>query len=249
MIIEGKTAEGLVTHAEKALKEGWWYVWGTFGNLLTEAKLKEKVDQYPQRNSYKKHSAHIGQIVSDCVGLIKSYMWWDDTQNKPVYDVTQDVDTGTMYNLATRKGPISSIPEEPGLCTYMSGHVGVYIGNGWVIECTGGRGVVKTPLKGKGSTSWTSWFACPYIAYASDAKPGPEPGPEEAQPYPCTVQAQSFDSLEEAQHLEKELSDRGYYTMVRHSVCVGKFKNAEEAQKTADDLIKKGYGGFVTKLC
>ena len=44
-----------------------------------------------------------------------------------------------------------------------SGHIGVYIGNGEVIEAMGTKyGVVKTQLEGRG---WTHWLEIPYINY------------------------------------------------------------------------------------
>ena len=42
-------------------------------------------------------------------------------------------------------------------------HVGVYIGDGKVVEARGhSYGVVKTDLK---SRNWTKWCKCPYIEY------------------------------------------------------------------------------------
>lgn len=168
-IVLGKTNIGLVKHAERALQEKWWYMWGTFGNYLTQPLLDQKAHQYPIYNRdngmYATHKKHLGQMVSDCVGLIKGYCMWDEETDLPKYKGSLDVNTGGMYNKATEKGTISTIPEMPGICVYMQGHVGVYIGNGWVIECAGGRGAVKTPIKGSGATRWTHWFKCPFIAY------------------------------------------------------------------------------------
>ena len=65
---------------------------------------------------------------------------WNDKTDKPVYRSDLDYNTGMMYNAAKVKGPIGTIPDRAGICVYMQGHVGVYIGNGWVIECAGGRG-------------------------------------------------------------------------------------------------------------
>ena len=43
------------------------------------------------------------------------------------------------------------------------GHIGVYIGNGEVVEAMGTRyGVVKTKLEG---ARWTHWLKIPYISY------------------------------------------------------------------------------------
>lgn len=168
-IVSGKTNTGLVKHAERALREKWWYMWGTFGNYLTQPLLDSKAAQYPYYNRdngmYATHKKHLGQTVSDCVGLIKGYCMWDEETDLPKYKAALDVNTGGMYSKATEKGVISNIPEIPGLCVYMKGHIGVYIGNGWVIECAGGRGAVKTPLKGSGATRWTHWLKCPFIQY------------------------------------------------------------------------------------
>ena len=56
-----------------------------------------------------------------------------------------------------------TIPDTPGLAVWKPGHIGVYIGNGEVIEAMGTKyGVVKTQLQGRG---WTHWLEIPYIAY------------------------------------------------------------------------------------
>lgn len=65
---------------------------------------------------------------------------------------------------ATRKGKIATMPDTPGLAVWKAGHIGVYIGNGEVVEAMGTKyGVVKTQLEGRG---WTHWLEIPYIDYA-----------------------------------------------------------------------------------
>lgn len=55
------------------------------------------------------------------------------------------------------------MPDTPGLAVWKSGHIGVYIGNGEVIEAMDTRyGVVKTKLQGRG---WTHWLEVPGIKY------------------------------------------------------------------------------------
>jgi hypothetical protein len=77
-----------------------------------------------------------------------------------------------MFNLATEKGDISTLPEIPGLCLWKKGHIGVYIGGGQVIEAHGTiYGVIQTPLQGEGATSWTHWLKCPYIGYDGEYTP------------------------------------------------------------------------------
>lgn len=49
----------------------------------------------------------------------------------------------------------------------MNGHIGVYVGNGEVIEAQGtAYGVVKTQLSGRG---WTKWLKIPNIKYVNQS--------------------------------------------------------------------------------
>ena len=77
-----------------------------------------------------------------------------------------------MYENATEKGSIDSMPEIPGLAVWHSGHIGIYIGGGEVIEAMGTRyGVVRTNLT---DGSWTHWLKVPYITYV-EQPPETEP--------------------------------------------------------------------------
>ena len=67
-----------------------------------------------------------------------------------------------------------------------------------------------------------------------------------------TVQVGAFASAKSAADLYAKLDDMGYFVFFKNDalakVCVGKFATREEAQKTADDLKKKGFGGFVNTI-
>lgn len=67
-----------------------------------------------------------------------------------------------------------------------------------------------------------------------------------------TVQVGAFASAKSAADLYAKLSDMGYFVFFKNDaltkVCVGKFATQEEAQKTAGDLKKKGFGGFVNTI-
>lgn len=77
-----------------------------------------------------------------------------------------DIGADQMYQAATEKGPVSTIPEIPGLAVWHTGHIGIYIGNGEVIEAMGTKyGVVKTRLSG---SRWTHWLKIPYIQYLEE---------------------------------------------------------------------------------
>lgn len=78
-----------------------------------------------------------------------------------------DVDADQMYNNATVKGDISTMPHIPGLAVWHKGHIGMYIG-GEVIEAMGTKyGVVRTQIDDR---NWTAWLEVPYISYITDSE-------------------------------------------------------------------------------
>ena len=164
----GKNADDLVQYAIHAYQEHWGYVWGTFGLVLTESLFEAKLAQYPDAlagNVDFIRQTWVGGRTTDCVGLIKGYGWLDAETEEIVYNTNgmPDISANEMYHSATASGPIDTIPETPGLAVWHDGHIGVYIGNGEVVEAMGTRyGVVKTKLEG---ARWTHWLKIPYISY------------------------------------------------------------------------------------
>lgn len=169
-----KTNKGLASFAVGCL--GRPYIYGTYGQILTEKLLQAKAMQYPSRLSdarVKYARAHfIGKRVSDCEGLIKNYLWADSPNSDPVYNSKQDISANGAFEKATVKGEIGTIPETPGICVRYNGHVGVYIGGGYVVEARGfDYGCVKTKLPER---KWTHWFEHPWIQYEKEPQPTPE---------------------------------------------------------------------------
>jgi hypothetical protein len=73
-----KNAADLVTYAIHAWESGWGYVWGTYGDVLTESLFAYKLDQYPDGvGNYEDfiRANWLGGRTTDCVGLIKGYGW------------------------------------------------------------------------------------------------------------------------------------------------------------------------------
>ena len=163
-----KNAGDLAAYAVHAWEAQWGYVWGTFGQVLTESLLQQKCRQYPNGVADKEdiiREKWLGGRTVDCVGLIKSYGWLDPETMTIRYETNgmPDIGADAMYYRAQVKGGISTIPEVPGLAVWHSGHIGVYIGDGEVIEAMGTvYGVVKTRLDERG---WTHWLEIPYINY------------------------------------------------------------------------------------
>lgn len=109
-----------------------------------------------------------GQKVHDCVGLIKGYLWSENLSSTPIYNSKQDKDVNGMKANCVETGNIKSIPELPGVLVFMPGHVGVYVGNGEVIEARGHLyGVVKTKLKDR---PWTEWGKLKWLRYQANLK-------------------------------------------------------------------------------
>lgn len=165
---DSKNASDLAAYAIHAWESGWGYVWGTYGNVLTEPLLEYKVEQYPDGvGQYETfiRSHWMNGRTTDCVGLIKGYGWLDPDTLAIRYGTNgmPDIGANAMCHNATVSGPISTMPDTPGLAVWMDGHIGVYIGNGEVIEASSTKkGVIKTQLAGRG---WSMWLEIPYIGY------------------------------------------------------------------------------------
>ncbi len=163
-----KTNLGLVEWANFAYENSWGYVWGSYGNVLTENQLQiYKNISGAHVTNYEDYirSHWLGRSTSDCVGLIKGYGWYNSDTGKIEYGTNgmPDLGANAMHAAAVEKGPISTIPEIPGLAVWQEGHIGVYIGNGYVIQAANTfDGVIKTKLS---YNRWQEWLKVPYINY------------------------------------------------------------------------------------
>lgn len=161
-----KTAQGLVEYCRAQIGRPYW--WGTFGQIATEALYTGKRAQYPSDYTAGDFPSQYGQKVHDCVGLIKGYRWCDTPDGKPTYNMAQDVSVGGLFDQCIEKGDIATMPDVPGICVFRGdmGHVGVYIGNGKVIEAMGhAYGVVETKLRERG---WAFWGKPDWLDYSGE---------------------------------------------------------------------------------
>ena len=165
-------------------KIGTPYVMGTSGKVFTESMYNDLVKRNPANwfTSARLPQVRkwIGKRTADCHGLIE---WFIREATGKAYDVTAD----SAYNSATEKGAISTIPEIIGLCVRYSGHVGVYIGNGKVVEARGfDYGTCITDLKKR---PWTHWYKHSKIDYSNAV-------PNKAIKYDITAQM-SVDEIQQ----------------------------------------------------
>lgn len=168
---ESKNNLDLVAYARNSFASRWGYVWGTYGDVLTDSLFAYKLEQYPDGvGTYEDfiRSNWLGGRTTDCVGLIKGYGWFSPDTKKIEYGTNgmPDVSADGMYNAAAVKGSINTMSDLPGLAVWKSGHIGIYVGSGEVIEAMGTKyGVVKTPLDGRG---WKAWLEVPSIQYIGE---------------------------------------------------------------------------------
>lgn len=162
---------GLVQWAIQAHEAGWGYIYGTYGNVITENLLQDRAAVFGSEvTDYMDFIRQnwLGKRTADCVGLIKGYGWYDAESGeiKVGSNGMMDVGANAMFSNATVKGTIDTIPEVPGLAVWVDGHIGIYIGNGEVIEAMNTlRGVTRTQLAGR---EWTHWLQIPYISYVEN---------------------------------------------------------------------------------
>lgn len=186
------TSERLVAFAKEMLGQPYWY--GTAVYKCTSSLLTRKSKQYPSHygsNRTPRYRQNIAQkqVCADCIGLIKGFAWTnggvgvidaigtdEKIASKYASNGCPDRSANGMFAYARDKGAawgtIDSLPELPGLAVRYDGHVGVYVGGGYVVEARGfAYGCVKTRLKDR---KWTHWYQLPFIDYgAGDILPSP----------------------------------------------------------------------------
>jgi hypothetical protein len=160
------------------------YVMGCFGSPMTEANKT----RYTQNHEYNKQAARTAMINAasadtfgfDCVCLIKGILWgWSGDTSKSyggatyaangVPDISADGMITKCSGLSTDFSKITV-----GEAVWLSGHIGVYIGDGLAVECSPAfaNKVQITAVKNIGTKSgysartWTKHGKLPYIDYS-----------------------------------------------------------------------------------
>jgi LysM repeat protein len=168
------------------------YIKGCFGAPMTAVNKK----RYTTNLAYNKNRASIINSCSsdtfgfDCVNLIKGILWgWNGDASKSyggaTYALSGSVPDINANGLIKQCSGVSTNFKNivPGEVVWMNEHVGIYIGDGKVIECTPAwtNNVQYSNLGNIGykdghSRMWKKHGKLPWISYAStapkdDAKP------------------------------------------------------------------------------
>lgn len=152
------------------------YVYGCFGSPLNATNKK----RYTKNHSYNKQATRTKMINNassdtfgfDCVNLIKGVLWgWNGNLNnayggaKYKSNGVPDINANGMIkkcnNVSTDFSKI-----EIGEAVWMSGHIGIYIGNGEVVECTPAW-KNKVQITKLSQRKWVKHGKLPYITYTS----------------------------------------------------------------------------------
>lgn len=141
-------ASAIISLFRQALAEEWGYIWGQSGDVWTQAEqdaaTREKTVLYGQQ--------HVGKRVADCSGL---FVWAFRTLGGSIYH-----GSNTIFNkYTTVTGALGGMTTlRPGTAVFMVNegrrtHIGLYVGNGVVIEAQGTKtGVVESSIN-----MWEEW--------------------------------------------------------------------------------------------
>lgn len=221
------STDALIEKFREALDQGWGYIWGTAGVVWTEAKQKQKVrymessygagwkdnaeaktDNYYSAARY--GDKWIGETVADCSGL---FAWAFKKLGGYMYH-----GSNTMWDkYCTAKGELNKGKRDdgaelkPGTAIFTHntktgkrGHVGLYVGDGWVIEASGTiNGVIKSKIT---ISKWVEWGELKGVNYGA-AAPDIITDPEEHVSYGTIRKGDKGPVVKYAQEL---LLARGY---------------------------------------
>lgn len=168
------------------------YANGMFGQPITESIISQKARQLPKWYTAER-VRHLRSLIGknffgfDCVCLIKAILWgWFGDRSKTnggaaynsnnVPDINADQMINVCKDVSTDFKNIV-----PGEAVWIKGHIGIYIGDGKVIECTPkwSNKVQYSNLANLGYTSgnsrtWTKHGKLPYIEYETPTETATE---------------------------------------------------------------------------
>ena len=170
------------------------YVMGCFGAPMNAHNKK----RYTQNHAYNRRPERTAMINAasndtfgfDCVCLIKGVLWgWngntDGTYGGASYasNGVPDYDADTMITVCKNVSTdFSQI--EIGEAVWLEGHIGVYVGDGLVVECTPSWAnkvqitACNRSISGYNRRNWTKHGKLPYIDYTLQTEPSEPSTPE-----------------------------------------------------------------------
>ena len=194
------STQALIEKFQYALDDDWGYIYGAAGILWTAAKQNATTNEMAKKYGYR----WVGHYVADCSGL---FTWAFKQLGGTMYH-----GSNTMYNsYCTAKGKLAKGKRtdgaelKPGTAVFVWkeadkkwGHVGLYIGNGEVIEAASTqKGVIKSKVT---DSKWNGWGELKGVDYGESPAPDPDFRPT----------LRKGDKGEWVKKMQSELIQRGY---------------------------------------
>ncbi len=142
---------GLVEFAKQ--KMGTAYVYGMKGEVMTQQNYNYLQRIYGTDYIWLSDERKVGEICVDCSGLISWY--------------TTTIKSSTQFRTESEIHDIETVYDAPiGVAVWRQGHIGIYVGDGEIIEARGSAyGVVRTKVSDR---DFTHWFYIAGIIYSED---------------------------------------------------------------------------------
>lgn len=227
----------LVEHCMRFYNEGWGYIYGASGQIWTQAQQNAATDEQTKKYGQQ----WVGKHVIDCSGVwylamreLGSYMYHGSNTMWKSYTVNRGALKGGKRTDGKELKLATAI--YTGNDTDGRNHVGIYVGNGKVLEAGGcQKGVILTPVT---ASKWTWWAEMKYVDYEGTG-PSPEPS------YPTLRKGSTGEYVT---LLQTKLIQRGYN--VGSTGADGKYGtntfNAVKAFQKDNGLVQDGVTGALT---
>lgn len=246
------------------------YILGCFGAPMNS---KNKA-RYTKNNPFNANRANIINACTpdtfgfDCVGLIKGILWgWSKDLSKTYGGASYkangvpDVGANSMMNTYCREVSTDFKNIVPGEAVWMDGHIGVYIGDGKVVESTSKwtAEVLISSLGNLGYKSaytrtWTKHGKLPWIDYSVQTEPKKEEVQKEEAPKVETPKAEATATKTDSTKIDSAKSyDKAISGTYVATADINLRTGANVLTKKKIALIPKGnvckcYGYFTSNL-
>lgn len=212
------------------------YVMGCFGAPMTAANKK----RYTQNHDYNKAADRTKMINAatadtfgfDCVNLIKGILWgWSGDKSKTyggsAYPTASalsagacpDIGADTMITRCTGVSTTGWASMVPGEAVWMSGHIGIYIGDGLAVECTP-KWANKVQITAVGNIgakagyntrTWTKHGKIPWVDYSDQSGAAATQPPTQTTAPATSTTPKEVKAKDGARSFDKALA--GTYTV------------------------------------
>lgn len=189
----------LIDHCMRYYREGWGYIYGAYGQIWTQEKQNAATDEQTKKYGQQ----WVGKHVIDCSGVwylamkeLGSYMYHGSNTMWNSYTVSKGRLSAGKRTDGQDLKPATAI--FTGINDGDHNHVGIYIGNGQVLEAGGvQKGVIITSIT---LSKWTCWGEMKYVDYSGSG----------SSPSPWRPTVRRGSRGEDVKYVQQKLKELGY---------------------------------------